>query len=298
MSTNSNLTSNSKPEVILINDFDISKLSFIEDTKELSKNQKMLFPRYINKNSKSTQLMIQLEKINISMYGIPDFNEAYHKDEQARAHLRLPLDENIPKIKKICDVFKKMDDFYGSDEYKNKLFPGKKKYEYQPIYRLPEEEEPDKVSKYGKKLPYIKLKLALNYPSNEVITGVMVKENNKFISIDNIVTVNDICKYIKFRSDITPIIQLSKLWYNPPTIKNPQYGIVFKLIKAKVVVPENTTESMKHFMEDTSGFIDEEEEEEKVIPVQTIINKEKSKDEDDEEEEEEEDDNEEDNESQ
>ena len=126
-------------------DVDVSRLGFTDlEENTRSKGQKIAYPRYDHQsNGSDSPLFIQFPWVNLNSYGIPRIGE-YYSDDSQRAFVKIPLDQSIPEIKQFSELLQAIDEKIGSDEFKEKMFGAKaSKYEYQPIYRLPQEEDED-----------------------------------------------------------------------------------------------------------------------------------------------------------
>ena len=233
--------------VVKYDDYETNALEFEAPTNQKRKQlQNILLPLYGGIRGP----LIQLPSIEIDMYGIPSKCDFYKEDYQ-RMFLKLPLNQTILEVETLTKgLLKQLDEKFGSDEYKEKLF-GKKasKYTYQPIVRIP-------ITDDGKdKHPYMKIKLLTKYPTNEIQTAVlkqMKDETTEFV--DDIKTLEDFEKHVKFLSKIKCMISPVKLWMHPLTATEPSYGISFKLIKVLVEhQPERV--SLATSIKDTANFI-------------------------------------------
>ena len=155
----------------------------------------------------------------------------------------------------------------------------------------------------------MKLKLNTQYPSNNIITTIFLKDKgkNEYKQVEDIVDVDSFSKYVCYQCKLKAIIAPVKLWCQASNIKDASYGVTFKIIKAQVDPPINTSISMKDYLNNTDGFLNSDSEEEVVENNASSSSHKKEelvennassshKKEEEEEEEEEEEDNEEDNE--
>jgi len=247
-----------------------SRLSFTDlEENKTSKGQKIAYPRYNNPQlGEGSQLYIQYPWILLNQYGIPRLGE-YYSDDSQRSFIKIPLDQSIPEIKAFSELLKSIDEKLSTDEFKKKtLGPKGDKYVYQPIFRLPLEDEEAPKSKdkkdYGPKHPYMKIKFDTSYPDNKIRTIVYnsVLENGKRVrtKLENVNTVDDMVNSLPFLSRIRPISRPVKLWAQPPSKKDPTYGLTFKLIKVEVE-PSATKNSNYKQYSDADAFLDSDEEE-------------------------------------
>ena len=129
----------------------------------------------------------------------------------------------------------------------------KAKHTYQPLLRAPgsEEEQSDK-------LPYVKFKLQSLYPSNEVTTGIVVQEPSEEIRAVDASAIDDVVRWVPFRSKVKCFITPSKLWCHPGSLSEASYGIVFKRVKFFSKLPERNNSNLQienvaaHFAESES----------------------------------------------
>lgn len=259
-------------------DVDISKLSFTNlEENDRSKGQKIAYPRYDHPQlGIDSPLFIQFPWISLFSYGVPKESE-YYKDVFQRLFVKVPLDQSIPEIKIFSNFLKSIDAKLGSSEYKEQLFGAKgNKYEYQPIFRMPQEEEEDDVQKsknkkkdYGPKHPYMKLKVDASYPDNKILSIVftsILDNTNKRVrtKINNIETIDDFSSYVSYKSRIHPIARPVKLWAQSLSKKDPSYGLTFKLVKVEVEPSTNNISKVKDYGE-VDGFLNSDSESDKEI---------------------------------
>lgn len=239
---------------------DINQLSiseFVEAADKPKSTIRTAFPRYGPDNQYGQ--LFQLPKIQISVFGIPPASEFY-KDDMARSFIRLPLDITNTRVKAVYDKIHELDDYLKSDAVKEKLFGTKaKRYKYHNIINDPVFDEDSQVdSKKPVKLPSIKLKLAVSNDTKEITTNVFVTKNEKVELVENIRTVDDIAKYVCFKSNVSIVILLQKIWANQPSIPEPKYGINFKVVRVKTTQPPRNYAFDKDIPED-GGFLDEDD---------------------------------------
>ena len=275
-------------------DVDVSCLSFTKiEENTRSKGQKISYPRYDHPNTGAdSPLFIQFPWIHLNQGGIPRLGE-YYTDDSQRSFIKIPLDQSIPEVHEFSKLLQDIDKKLDSQEFKNLMFDSKaSKYQYQPIYRIPQEEDED-VKKdpnkkdYGPKHPYMKLKIDTTYPDNKVKSKVFTSsqdESGKRIrtKVDNIVTIDDISSHICFLSKIRPVGRPVKLWAQPANKKDPSYGITFKMIKTEVEPPVKSNSKVKEYLE-SDEFLDSDNESEPIKVVKSTPTKQTVKDESDEE---------------
>ncbi len=257
-------------------DIEVSRLGFTDlEDNQRSKGQKIAYPRYNHPtNGNDSPLFIQFPWIQLNSYGVPRLGE-YYKDDSQRSFVKIPLDQSIPEIKQFSELLREIDETLGSDEFKEKNFGAKaSKYDYQPIYRLPQEEDEDEKKDstkkdYGPRHPYMKLKIDTTYPDNKVKSIVFKSvpgEGTKRIrtKIDTIETIDDFASNVCFMSKIRPIGRPVKLWAQTKASGNSKtlgYGLTFKMAKVEVEPPAKNTSQVRQYLE-SDAFLDSDEESE------------------------------------
>jgi len=255
---------------------DVSRLNFtvLEENKR-SKGQNISYPRYtLPENGSEVPLFIQFPWVDLKSYGVPKIGE-YYSDDSQRLFVKLPLDQSVPEIKQLSDMLRQIDEKIGSEEFRLKMFGQKaSKYEYQPIFRLPQEEDQytknDTKKNYGPKHPYMKLKIDTTFPDNEIKTIIfnsVLKEGKRVrTKVDGVKTIDDFASHVCWMSRIHPVVRPVKLWAQAPNKKDPTYGITFKIAKTEVEPPSKTSSNIKQFIE-SDDFLDSDEESDTVETV-------------------------------
>ena len=162
----------------------------------------------------------------------------FFKDDHQRHFIKLPINAAHEEMQNLYDWFKTIDDKFALKEFQEQLFKKKNpKAKYQPLLIIPKNEDGTESTD---KLHYVKIKLTSKYPTNEILTGVVLNHPSGLReAAQGIKTVDDIAKYIKYQSRIKCIIVPSKLWIHPPANTDVTYCISFKLLKVLVdVVPK------------------------------------------------------------
>jgi len=260
---------------------EVSRLSSTDlEENERSKGQKIAYPRYNHPTLGEGQaLMVQLPWIKLESYGVPRAGE-YYKNDSDRAFVKVPLNLNQPESKALADVFKSIDAHFSSEEFASKLLGSKwKKYEYQPIFRIPEIDEEEQAKKFkGKKqypvFPYCKLKLDTDFKTGAIKTKVykseLVDEQRKRTEVQNLNSVDEFAGVVKFLSNFRPIVRMTKFWAQPLTNKNPTWGVTLKIIKAEVEPSQQGNSLYTEYM-NSDSFLDDDSkvEQSKVAQVES-----------------------------
>ncbi len=257
-------------------DVDVSQVNFtdLEDNTR-SKGQRISYIRYTSPDTGSeVPLFIQFPWIHLSSYGVPKLGE-YYTDDSQRSFVKVPLDQSVSEVKQLSDMLRKLDDKLGSTEFKEKMFGTKaSKYVYQPILRMPQEEDEDtkKDTKkdYGPRHPYMKLKIDTTYPDNQVksivFTSVMEGSKRVRTKVEGVKSVDDFASHVCWMSRIRPIARPVKLWAQAANKKDPTYGLTFKIAKTEVEPPAKSNSNVKQYLE-SDAFLDSDEESDTVATV-------------------------------
>ena len=247
----------SKNPTVSYEDFEPSRLTFTNlEENDRSKGQKIAYPRYDHPTlGADAQLFLQFPPIVISTYGIPRIGE-YYPDDKSRSFVKTPLDMNDPKVKLLVDKLKQLDERLGSDEFKTKNFGKKaKKYRYVPFVREAVQDDDDEDEDKPKRPDYLKLKLNLSWPDDKVLTKVFVVDKSsgkKKRTVVEVETVDDVTKYVNWNGTFTPIVRPVKMWAQPSSKKDPEYGFVVKIVK---LVAEPSTSGNGSY----SAYLDNDE---------------------------------------
>ena len=247
--------------------FEADRLSFTTlEENERSKGQKIAYPRYNHPSLGEGQpLFLQGPWMTMYNYGVPTLGE-YYKEDKDRAFVKVPLDMNDPEVAKMVGEFKKIDEVLGTESFKKENF-GKyaKKYTYQDIVRTPLADEDEEVTRP----PYMKLKLDLTWPDSNVKTEVFSSElldsgkrQRKKLDIE---TVTDFANQMPYMCKFRPVFRPVKMWAHQSKMKDPGYGIVFKLIKVEVE-PSNNANSVYQSYLQGDVFVDDDEDD---VPTQS-----------------------------
>ena len=242
--------------------FEAERLSFtpLEDN-ERSKGQKIAYPRYNHPELGENQpLCIQGPWMTLDNYGVPQLGE-YYKEDKDRAFLKMPLDMANKEIVTMVEELSKLDKKYGSNEFKTESFgKNSKKYDYQPTVRYPPEDEESDVVRP----PYMKLKLDLTWPESNVKTEVIKSEvldgGKRVREKIHIESVGDFAAQVGYMSKFRPIFRPVKMWaHQVKSMKEPQYGIVYKLLKIEVEPSKSNTNLYQSYLQG-DVFLDDDEE--------------------------------------
>lgn len=256
--------------------FDTNSLTFTKlEENSRSKGQLIAYSRYDPTNlGKDGALFLQSPWIKLFTYGVPRLGE-YYKTDSDRSHLRVPFDLSSPEVLAFVNKIKEIDSKFSSPDMMQTMI-GKKysKYKYQSIFRegqdqVNDDSDDDETPKVNKdappRPPYMKVKLDTTWPDNEVKTQVFNSEldkNNKRIrtKVEYIKTIDDFANAVRFLSNVRLIMRPVKYWAHQATKKDPQCGIVWKLVKIEVEPPKSSNTMYKQIYE-SDNFIDSDTDE-------------------------------------
>merc|ERR1712022_16945 len=160
--------------------------------------------------------------------------------------------------KKKLSTFKKklieLDELMESDEMKDKLFgKSKKKYAYTKIVRTPvvqvdsddSDEENDEKEEKVVRPDFMKCKIPLSYPDEDVVVDVYRKNKEDTEEFDTdgkytkmeVKSLAELKSYIVYMRKHKFVLHLSKIWASKQplagqSLKN--YGVTFKLVRCEI----------------------------------------------------------------
>lgn len=183
-----------KIDHIFFNKLDISKINVLNGRT----NKNGIHTRFINYNNNN--LYFETDNIYINYYGLvpKKFNDQYI--------IKIPIYGCTTNFLKIIS---KIDNFFE---------------EYVPQYKYTKIIKNNIDNNYP---PYMIFKLAINN-KNEIITSIYDNNNNKLL----IKTLDDLRKYLEWKSTIKLICELSFVWINK---KNKKYGLSIKILQIKFI---------------------------------------------------------------
>ena len=236
-------------KVLKSTEFDVSKLDF-EPIQGKKKNKTYIqFATYEGDRCP----LIQFPFIHLECYGVPSKNDFY-KEEYQRQFIKLPLNQANSEVKSLTDFLGKIDKRFGEKKMCEKLLGKKIAYNYQPLVKYPKDTDGEVDED---KLPYVKIKLASDYETGNIITAVFKqidKHTRELVSGTS--NIDGFYEAVKFLSCVKCIVSVCKLWNNDA---NTMYGISLKLVK--VLVDPPPVKPLTVFIKDASAFVDSESDE-------------------------------------
>ena len=94
------------------------------------------------------------------------------------------------------------------------------------------DEVEDKRKEKNAKPRYIKVKIDNDYETNNVLTKCFVKDGNERIQVADIVTVDDLMKYVRYNSHVRVLLSVVKTDMSKNKLGNSEYknyGVTIKL---------------------------------------------------------------------
>merc|ERR1711998_362538 len=229
-----------------------------------SPTQKISYVKY--KTDKGEfQMDIQTPTMLLDNFGIPDANQSFFKDDNARAFLKLPLEctnflegesederttrqNQLKELRNTCEELDKM-----LEDNKEKYFgeKSKKKYAVQPIVRKSNNDEgndsdEDNNEKKRYRPDYIKVKIPLEYGSNKVLTDLYrrnkvdtedYKTDGKYTKI-NVETLDELKSNILYMRKYRYVFHVSKFWAHKQPVNGSdtkKYGLTLKLSRVEIL---------------------------------------------------------------
>ena len=221
--------------VILCENFDINRLTFSEmDFNNCyNSNQGISFPNYDDK-----PFIFQTSAIKIFKFGMPLSKD---ENERSRFYLKLHLDKEQPACSDLEKMLTQIDHNISTnkDKYLGIL---QKNTKYCPAIRIQNEEkysfidsEEERVEVDPVQHKYCKFKFHLNILNGENETSIFIKENDKICKLE-LKTMQEVEKYLRYKSEFRAIVHMNKLWINKN--KNDEglreYGITMKLLSLEI----------------------------------------------------------------
>lgn len=246
-----------KPQKITVSyaNFDVTNLNVLPLTEhKMNNSQKLSMVRY-KVNGVESLCQIQSPNTRLFTYGIPRIGQFFPNDK-SRAHVKVPEDVNDPKSVAFFNKLESVDEYFKSADFKKKLFGSEKvaaTYIYQPVVRSNEEDED------GNKTPgprYIKVKIDLEWETNKVLTKCMIKQDGKRVPVNDVNTIDDLSKYVRFQSNICMVMIMNKIYASKNKVggESKKYGATFKLSQ---IVCDALTAGKDSY--DVDAFIDDED---------------------------------------
>jgi len=257
---------------------------------EITKYQLMSVPQY-SKDGKSEMAQIQGPWSNLSFYGItskldkngkPRMNNAGQPlSDRERGKIKIPFDLDNEDSKKLYNLLCAIDK--KAETEKEQIFGDKKKasiYKYQPIVRQPAE-NPDAAEDAPISPDYFVIKFDLDYNTGNVNTKLFVNDDGDRNEI-NILTVDDMMKYVRYKCEFRPIFSICKLFAarSADSEGKRKFGFGLKLKMIEVRPMKNMKDETETFFIDTDDeeVVETKERKELVTTKETPVSKETSKD--------------------
>jgi hypothetical protein len=224
-------------------DVNLFQVGNLEDSSSVS-SQRIAWVNYATDSSK---LNIQTPTFLTETYGIPREGPYYQTDKQ-RAFYKLPFcharaqykdDVDYLDVEKFYNKMVELDQYFGSEEMRLKLFGDKlaSKYEYQPIVRHPEvEDEVPEDKKAAYRPPYAKVKLVLSNCEEEVPLFRLIEKKEDGTKTELPLTCfGDVTKHMRFLTKHRMILEVQKVYAMKTASGGDKrkYGVNIKLVAAE-----------------------------------------------------------------
>ena len=109
----------------------------------------------------------------------------------------------------------------------------------------------------------MKLKLDTSWPDGNVLTQLFKSElvdGKRVREKVEVSTVTEVAKHLSYMTKYRPVFRPVKMWGHNSKMPKPEYGVVFKLLKAEFEPNSNGSSSYQDYL-DGDAFIDDEEDE-------------------------------------
>ena len=235
-------------------DVDVSlfQVGRLEDSSTVSSHK----IAWINYDTNKRKLHIQTPVFATETYGIPR-QVPYYQTVRSRAFFKVPFchqralhtgEMDYIAMEKFYNKLLEIDSYFGSEDFKVKLFGDKMagKYEYQPIVRHPErdnDEEEEVTDKSSTKAvkdyyrpPYTKVKLMLSNSETELpLFRLIDKKNDGTTEEIPLNSFSDVTVHMRCMTKHRMIIEAQKLYAMKTTSggEKRKYGITVKLVAAE-----------------------------------------------------------------
>jgi hypothetical protein len=212
-------------------------------------------------------LLIQGPKIKLSSYGLPPgetlgngSKNDYYISEEARDSIKIPLDTessnvdgNNEEISEFINLLKAIDTHIKSSSVIKSVagIDEEDTEKYNTIYRKPKSIKKKDSKPQKEKLPYMKVKLNVNYnDKSQILTEFYdISDDKKGVRVltdDTYVTIKDLEKHLVYNTEVQPVIQLVKVW----TQSTGAWGVTLKLLKLRFKKPARTAKVVADFIDD------------------------------------------------
>merc|ERR1711998_263756 len=222
-----------------------------------SPTQKISYVKY--KTDKGEfQMDIQTPTMLLDNFGIPDANQSFFKDDNARAFLKLPLE---------CTNF-----LEGESEDERTTRQNQLKELRNTCEELDKMLEDNEKKRY--RPDYIKVKIPLEYGSNKVLTDLYrrnkvdtedYKTDGKYTKI-NVETLDELKSNILYMRKYRYVFHVSKFWAHKQPVNGSdtkKYGLTLKLSRVEILEKPNIEDTQE--INNSNPFLDSDDEDNVVI---------------------------------
>lgn len=244
--------------------------------------QGISYINYDNQKLKTkTKVLIQTGQIEQKSGGIPPIHPQYWPTDDKRAFVNVCLDEEQEACRELRKHIEKVEEYFGSNEMKEKIFKGKaKQYQFSPCIKINTDDtgadEPEDPNK-KKFVKHDSVKMKLN----------TIKDNDNWVNLTKLIKITDdgktqvsakeikdVAAAITLRSKIRLLFTYNKLWANKqPTVgsKLKLYGVGFKIMVIEYVpgISKGPDLSQCDFIPDESSESNEENSKETPAPTKS-----------------------------
>ena len=233
--------------VLKAHELEVQHIQFgkLEDN-SLVQSQKLAFISY---KEPKARLVVQTPEFLTETYGIPR-EGPFYSTPKSRAFFKLPFcherhmhegEVDYAQIEHFYKKLQEIDKYCDTDEFRAHMFGEKfaKKYEYQPLIRTAEEEDPENPKDETKtyyRPPYTKVKLDLFHDTEKPNFRLFDKSSGQRQEVP-LTSFNDVLQHMRFMSKHRMVIHFSKLYAMKTSSGSDKrkYGIVLKATAVECV---------------------------------------------------------------
>jgi hypothetical protein len=282
-----------RPEQIDVNAIEFSELN--DEYSQISS-----FLTYNNpKLNTFTKLLFQTGFIVLNAFGIPQLDKdrknnkgvSYFPDDSKRDFIRVPIDPAQKACVELEDFLEKVDELYGSEKIRKKLFGKRaKEYSYVPCIRSPQnnqvenddneegsdnENNNDNIAVDGNNSNIKKfVKLKFNSIKTNSNSSIITSKLKKIIGDEKVIvdakTMTEVANELTFFSKCRFLIHMQRLWANKTPYVGTKiipYGISFKIAVVEYYPSTKSSINFKNidFISDNENSDDEKSSKNKKI---------------------------------
>jgi len=273
------------------------------DTDKGNKNQYLAYSRYRYPNLKSDRIpnfKFATGWIEMNQYGLPPppGENSYTESEEARDHMRIPIDPDQEACVELGEMLRSMDEFVATNDALHTIlstlpkYAGKpknlakatKKYMLVPSYRKPkgaddddsdEEEEEGNTDKKSKH-DFCKMKIDRDWNTKNFTVTVFTGESEadfepKTFAAKKVVCRNatELNEYVNYCCKVRLVVSVNKVWVSKSTGETGmyKYGLGMKIVQMQVIPRQGGQDNAANDFSQMAfiGAVPDDDDEEEVV---------------------------------